>query len=143
MGVGTSPLYPLLRLPAPLLQCTIGKAMSNQAVSFLHCCCPSAGQSNATWAQVSAFYDHFLSFATLKDFAWSDEHNPAAAPNRKVSIGGSAVSLAIRVLQSLKPRPTCEQEVSLERPVIPSLDAVRTISLPHLTTLLSPGPAAD
>ena len=35
------------------------------------------------WGQVAAFYDHFLAFATLKDFAWSDEHNPAAAPNRK------------------------------------------------------------
>lgn len=43
-----------------------------------------AGQSEAAWAQVAAFYEHFLSFATLKDFAWSDEHNPAAAPNRKV-----------------------------------------------------------
>lgn len=52
-----------------------------------------AGQSEAAWAQVAAFYDHFLSFATLKDFAWSDEHNPAAAPNRKVRIAAVASAL--------------------------------------------------
>ena len=43
-----------------------------------------AGQAGAAWAQVSGFYSFFQGFATLKDFAWADEHNPAAAPNRKV-----------------------------------------------------------
>jgi hypothetical protein len=44
----------------------------------------SAGQAGAAWAQVAGFYSFFQGFATLKDFAWADEHNPAAAPNRKV-----------------------------------------------------------
>lgn len=43
-----------------------------------------AGQVGAAWAQVAGFYSFFQGFATLKDFAWADEHNPAAAPNRKV-----------------------------------------------------------
>jgi hypothetical protein len=49
-----------------------------------HLPCDSAGQAGAAWAQVAAFYSFFQGFATLKDFAWADEHNPAAAPNRKV-----------------------------------------------------------
>jgi hypothetical protein len=66
---------------------------------FLH----SAGQAGAAWAQVSGFYSFFQGFATLKDFAWADEHNPAAAPNRKVvhhrasSTGGQAASPCCRV----------------------------------------------
>jgi DnaJ family protein A protein 5 len=32
---------------------------------------------------VFAFYSYWLNFSTEKDFAWADQHNPAAAPNRK------------------------------------------------------------
>lgn len=42
------------------------------------------GSGDAPWAAVSDFYSAFLTFSTCKIFAWSDEHNPASAPNRKV-----------------------------------------------------------
>ena len=33
---------------------------------------------------MAAFYSVWLNYTTVKDFAWADKYNPAAAPNRKV-----------------------------------------------------------
>lgn len=45
---------------------------------------PRFGLSSAPWAEVSAFYSQWGGFATVKDFSWADQYNPASAPNRKV-----------------------------------------------------------
>ena len=45
---------------------------------------PRFGASAAEWAEVAAFYSAWGSFSTVKEFAWADQYNPAAAPNRKV-----------------------------------------------------------
>jgi len=45
----------------------------------------SAGSSSLAGPQVAAFYSTWLNYSTVKDFAWADKYNPAAAPNRKVS----------------------------------------------------------
>lgn len=39
---------------------------------------------------MAAFYSTWLNYSTLKDFAWADKYNPAAAPNRKVSAAQAA-----------------------------------------------------
>jgi len=46
---------------------------------------------------VSAFYSHWINFATYKEFSWVDEYNPASAPNRKVTMQSSAGSLRGRL----------------------------------------------
>lgn len=46
--------------------------------------CTSAGSSSLAGLEVAAFYSSWLNYSTLKDFAWADKYNPAAAPNRKV-----------------------------------------------------------
>jgi hypothetical protein len=44
---------------------------------------PAFGASGAAADDVLAFYAHWQAFGTAKDFAWADQYNPAAAPNRK------------------------------------------------------------
>lgn len=44
----------------------------------------SAGSSSLAGPEVAAFYSSWMNYSTLKDFAWADKYNPAAAPNRKV-----------------------------------------------------------
>jgi len=56
-----------------------------------------AGGSSAAWSDVSAFYSHWINFATYKEFSWVDEYNPASAPNRKVTMQSSAGSLRGRL----------------------------------------------
>ena len=46
--------------------------------------CINAGTSSLAGPEVAAFYSSWLNYSTLKDFAWADKYNPAAAPNRKV-----------------------------------------------------------
>lgn len=45
---------------------------------------PAFGSSCLAGPQVAAFYSVWLNYTTVKDFAWADKYNPAAAPNRKV-----------------------------------------------------------
>ena len=45
-----------------------------------------AGGSSLPGSEVAAFYSSWLNYTTLKDFAWADKYNPAAAPNRKVCL---------------------------------------------------------
>eukprot|EP00899_Mesostigma_viride_P002304 jgi/Mesvir1/12074/Mv00354-RA.2 len=46
---------------------------------------PPFGSSTTAYEPVVAnFYAFWRSFATVLDFAWTDEYNPASAPNRKV-----------------------------------------------------------
>ena len=45
---------------------------------------PFGGPDTPYAPGVAAFYDAWLSFATLKTFEWCDEHNPAQAPGRKI-----------------------------------------------------------
>ena len=52
-----------------------------------------AGGSGAAWSEVSAFYSHWINFATYKEFSWVDEYNPASAPNRKVTVHSAQSSL--------------------------------------------------
>ncbi len=42
------------------------------------------GGPDSDWPTVRRFYDHWLSFASVKEFAWADIYNLASAPNRKV-----------------------------------------------------------
>ena len=49
---------------------------------------PAAGFSSAPWMEVAAFYAQWGGFATVKDFSWADQYNPASAPNRRVGAGG-------------------------------------------------------
>jgi hypothetical protein len=46
---------------------------------------PPFGSSSSEAAEVYAFYNWWGAFATSKEFAWADQYNPAAAPNRQVS----------------------------------------------------------
>lgn len=50
-----------------------------------------AGSSSLSGREVAAFYSSWLNYSTLKDFAWADKYNPAAAPNRKVGIKSTAL----------------------------------------------------
>ncbi len=45
---------------------------------------PAFGGAAAPWEAVAAFYAEWAGFASAKDFAWADEYNPAAAPDRRV-----------------------------------------------------------
>ena len=45
-----------------------------------------AGKSTASWPEVAAFYEHWSSFVTYKEFSWVDQYNPASAANRKVGL---------------------------------------------------------
>jgi DnaJ family protein A protein 5 len=45
---------------------------------------PRFGGATAPWPAVAAFYAEWGSFASAKEFAWADQYNPAAAPNRRV-----------------------------------------------------------
>jgi DnaJ family protein A protein 5 len=45
---------------------------------------PAFGSSTSEAAEVYAFYNWWGAFATSKEFAWADQYNPAAAPNRQV-----------------------------------------------------------
>ncbi|KAK9845932.1 hypothetical protein WJX81_006341 [Elliptochloris bilobata] len=45
---------------------------------------PGFGAAGAAWDDVLAFYAHWQGFSTAKGFAWADQYNPGAAPNRKV-----------------------------------------------------------
>lgn len=51
---------------------------------------PAAGFSSAPWEEVAAFYAQWGGFATVKDFAWADQYNPASAPNRKARLAAGA-----------------------------------------------------
>lgn len=42
------------------------------------------GTSDSPSSEVFAFYNNWGSFVTVKEFAWADLYNPAAAPNRQV-----------------------------------------------------------
>lgn len=44
----------------------------------------TSGGPDSDWSTVRRFYDYWLAFATVKEFAWADVYNLAAAPNRKV-----------------------------------------------------------
>ncbi|KAJ7529450.1 hypothetical protein O6H91_15G050900 [Diphasiastrum complanatum] len=44
---------------------------------------PELGGPHSPYSQVSAFYNYWLGFGTVKDFAWCDEYRVSAAPNRK------------------------------------------------------------
>ena len=46
----------------------------------------AAGNSSLSGPEVAAFYSSWTNYTTVKDFAWADKYNPAAAPNRKVCI---------------------------------------------------------
>ena len=45
---------------------------------------PSFGKADSPWSEVSAFYQYWLYFVSDRSFAWSDVHNSASAPSRKV-----------------------------------------------------------
>lgn len=45
---------------------------------------PAFGNSSLSGPEVAAFYSSWTNYTTMKDFAWADKYNPAAAPNRKV-----------------------------------------------------------
>ncbi|XP_057872078.2 DNAJ protein JJJ1 homolog [Cryptomeria japonica] len=45
---------------------------------------PLMGNLDSPYAQVSAFYNYWLGFCTVKDFSWVDEYRASAGPNRKV-----------------------------------------------------------
>lgn len=44
---------------------------------------PLFGNLKSPYAQVSAFYNYWLGFSTVKDFTWVDEYRVSAGPNRK------------------------------------------------------------
>lgn len=44
---------------------------------------PLFGNLKSPYAQVSAFYNYWLGFSTVKDFTWVDEFRVSAGPNRK------------------------------------------------------------
>ncbi|MCO5570226.1 hypothetical protein L7F22_023944 [Adiantum nelumboides] len=45
---------------------------------------PDMGNLTTLYSQVQKFYNYWLGFSTLKDFAWCDEYKASAGPNRKV-----------------------------------------------------------
>lgn len=45
---------------------------------------PDFGNLSTPYSQVQKFYNHWLGFSTLKDFAWCDEYKCSMAPNRKL-----------------------------------------------------------
>ena len=51
-----------------------------------------AGNSGLLGPEVAAFYSSWMNYTTVKDFAWADKYNPAAAPNRKVSPNAASCS---------------------------------------------------
>lgn len=61
----------------------------------------SAGTSALAGPEVAAFYSSWLNYSTLKDFAWADKYNPAAAPNRKVCSCPPPFPLAASFLSAL------------------------------------------
>ncbi|KAI3766931.1 hypothetical protein L2E82_17010 [Cichorium intybus] len=44
---------------------------------------PLMGNLDSPYAQVNAFYGYWLGFVTVMDFAWEDEYDANAGPNRK------------------------------------------------------------
>lgn len=44
---------------------------------------PLIGNLKSPYVQVSAFYNYWLGFSTVKDFSWVDEYRISAGPNRK------------------------------------------------------------
>eukprot|EP01018_Ginkgo_biloba_P014139 Gb_36905 [translate_table: standard] len=44
---------------------------------------PLMGSLESPYPQVSAFYNYWLGFCTVKDFSWVDEYHASAGPNRK------------------------------------------------------------
>lgn len=44
---------------------------------------PLIGNLKSPYVQVSAFYNYWLGFSTVKDFSWVDEYRVSAGPNRK------------------------------------------------------------
>ena len=60
---------------------------------------PKTGTSGTAGADVAAFYSTWLNYSTLKDFAWADKYNPAAAPNRKVRPSAALLNHAGYCLQ--------------------------------------------
>jgi len=44
---------------------------------------PLIGNLKSPYAQVSAFYNYWMGFSTVKDFTWVDEYRISAGPNRK------------------------------------------------------------
>lgn len=57
---------------------------SDQGASGAPPSLPAFGSSSLAGPEVAAFYSSWMNYSTLKDFAWADKYNPAAAPNRKV-----------------------------------------------------------
>ncbi|KAJ3675561.1 hypothetical protein LUZ60_004603 [Juncus effusus] len=44
---------------------------------------PLIGNLDSPYAQVTAFYNYWLGFCTIMDFAWADEYDSNAGPNRR------------------------------------------------------------
>ena len=53
------------------------------AAGKLHSPSPPFGLSSASRSAVAAFYDFWLSFSTVKEYCWADQHNTSLAPGRK------------------------------------------------------------
>lgn len=49
-----------------------------------HVHAPSFGDSDSSFEDVAAFYNHWQHFTTLKQFSYADVYNPNEAPNRRV-----------------------------------------------------------
>lgn len=45
---------------------------------------PDMGNLSTPYPQVQKFYNHWLGFSIVKDFAWCDEFKASAGPNRKL-----------------------------------------------------------
>ncbi|KAI5073968.1 hypothetical protein GOP47_0011981 [Adiantum capillus-veneris] len=45
---------------------------------------PGMGNLATAYPQVQKFYNHWLGFSTVKDFAWCDEYKVSMGPNRKI-----------------------------------------------------------
>ncbi|KAI5082640.1 hypothetical protein GOP47_0002383 [Adiantum capillus-veneris] len=67
------------------------KKLHHQEVSFANACGlrtplypPDMGNLATAYPQVQKFYNHWLGFSTVKDFAWCDEYKVSSGPNRKI-----------------------------------------------------------